>query len=191
MNDVEIEIKVYIKDSEPLVDFLENNATFESEKHQVDEYFSPTHRDFLASRPTTEWLRLRDSAGSHSLNYKKYHFDQNGKPTHCDEYQTKVEDLSKVKKIFAALNFKSLVVVDKVRKSWLYQNYEISLDSVKGLGEFIEIEYLGQEEQPNPEKITSEMIRFLKNIGYDKLKIDYVGYPFLLLFPQGAKYEEL
>ena len=61
MNNIEIEIQVNIENSKPLIEFLEKNAEFKLEEHQIDEYFSPAHRDFVAVRPVNEWLRLRNS----------------------------------------------------------------------------------------------------------------------------------
>lgn len=190
MNDVEIEITVNIENNKPLMEFLEKNAEFEKEKHQIDEYFSPAHRDFLDVRPVKEWLRLRDADGEYSINYKNWHYDKNGKSYHCDEYETKVEDLRQIKKILDILNFKSLVKVDKIRKTWIYKDYEIDIDSVKKLGDFVEVEYIGKDEDVDPKKITEEMINFLKNLGCGKIKRDYIGYPFRLLFPDEVKSEE-
>ena len=190
MNNIEIEIQVNIEKSKPLIEFLNKNAEFKSEKHQVDEYFSPIHRNFIEVRPVKEWLRLRDSEGSYSLNYKNWYCDDNGKSYHCDEYETKVENLTQLKNILEVLNFKSIIKVDKIRKTWAYKNYEISIDSVKRLGDFVEIEYIGKDEKANPKKITVEMINFLKDRGCGKIKRNYVGYPFQLLFPEEVKYEE-
>ena len=190
MNDVEIEITVDIENSKPLIEFLEKEAEFKKEKHQVDEYFSPAHRNFLDVRPVKEWLRLRDEDGNYSLNYKNWHYDKNGKNScYCDEYETKVEEIGKIKKILEVLDFKSLVIVDKVRKTWVWKDYEIDVDSVKGLGDFVEIEYIGKEEV-EPKKTTEEMVDFLKNLGCGKIKRDYVGYPFKLLFPEEVKFKE-
>ncbi len=189
MNDVEIEITVNIENNKPLMEFLEKNAEFKSEKHQIDEYFSPAHRDFLDVRPVKEWLRLRDADGGYSINYKNWHYDKNGKSYHCDEYETKVEDLNQIKKILDILNFKSLVKVDKIRKTWIYKDYEIDIDSVKKLGDFVEIEYIGRDEK-DPKRTTEEMVNFLKNLGCGKIKRDYIGYPFRLLFPDEVKSEE-
>ena len=183
MNDVEIEITVNIEHTKPLIEFLEKNTEFKSEKHQIDEYFSPAHRGFLDIRPVKEWLRLRDADGEYSINYKNWHYNKDGKSYHCDEYETKVEDLSQIKKILNVLNFKPLVKVDKIRKTWLYKDYEIDMDSVKKLGDFVEIEYIGKDKNVDPKKITEEMIDFLKNLGCGKIKSNYVGYPFQLLFP--------
>ena len=190
MKNVEIEIQVNIENSDPLIDFLEKNAKFKVKNHQVDEYFSPAHRDFVAVRPVNEWLRLRNSNGKYSINYKNWHREKNGKSHYCDEYETEIEDLFQFKNILNILNFRSLVKVDKVRKIWTYKNCEIAVDSVKGLGDFVEIEYIGKNEKVNPEEITEEMIKFLKNIGCGKIKRNYVGYPFQLLFPSEVKLEE-
>jgi predicted adenylyl cyclase CyaB len=190
MDNIEVEITVNIENSKSLIEFLEKNAEFKKEKHQVDEYFSPAHRNFVEVRPVKEWLRLRNEDGKYSINYKNWHYDDDPeKSSYCDEYETKVEDLGKIKKILEALDLKSLVKVDKLRKTWVYNNYEIDVDLVKELGDFIEIEYIGKE-KVDPKKTTDEMVSFLKKLGCGKIKRDYVGYPFRLLFPNEAKWEE-
>lgn len=190
MNDVEIEIQVNIENSKPLVEFLKKSGEFKSEEHQIDEYFSPAHRNFIEVRPTKEWLRLRDSDGKYSINYKNWLYNEDGKSYHCDEYETKIEDLTQLKKILDVLDFKPLVKVDKIRKIWTYKDYEIAADSVKRLGDFVEIEYIGKDEKIDPKKVTEEMVNFLKSVGCGKIKRNYVGYPFQLLFPSEVKFEE-
>lgn len=81
--------------------------------------------------------------------------------------------------------------VDKTRETWEYQDYEIAIDQVKGLGDFVEIEYKGEEKSVDPVKIANEMIVFLKEIGLSNIRRNYQGYPFLLLFPDEAKEEHL
>ena len=190
MRDKEIEIQVRVGNPKPLLEFLDKNADFKSEKHQIDEYFSPTHRDFIKVRPVKEWLRLRDSGGKSSITYKNWHYDEGGKSHYCDEYESGVEDISQLKKILDTLDSKSVVRVDKTRKTWTYKNYEIAVDSVRELGDFVEIEYIGKDENPDPRKITEEMVEFLKNLDCGKIERNYVGYPFQLLFPDEVKFEE-
>lgn len=190
MNDIEIEIQVNVANLKPLMAFLKKNAKFKVKTHQVDEYFTPNHRNFLSVRPIAEWLRLRDANGHYSINYKKWYFDKNGRSYHCDEFESKVEDFKQIKKIFNALNFKPIVRVDKLRRIWIYKDYEISVDSVKKLGGFVEIEYVGKDNGINPKKITDEMVNFLKSLGCGKIKRNYVGYPFQLLFPEEIRYED-
>jgi adenylate cyclase class 2 len=190
MKNVEIEIQVSIEKSEPLLAFLKKNAEFKSEKRQIDEYFSPAHRDFIAVRPAAEWLRLRESDGHYSFCYKYWHHEGE-ESLYCDEYETGIEEPEKMRKILKALDFKSLVTVDKSRQVWRYLDFEIALDSVKNLGEFVEIEYKGKDENADPKTITEEMVKFLKAAGCGEIKINFQGYPYLLLFPQEAKYETL
>lgn len=190
MDNIEIEIQVNTENSKSLVEFLEKEAEFKGEKHQIDEYFTPAHRNFLDIRPVKEWLRLRNADGKYSLNYKNWHYDDNDKSSYCDEYETSIESIDAIKKIFAVLNFKSIVTVDKIRKIWHYQDYEIALDSVKGLGNFVEIEYKGTDDTADPKQITNEMIEFLKQHNCGTIKRNYKGYPFLLLFPDEVEYEK-
>jgi adenylate cyclase class 2 len=186
----EIEIQVQVDAIAPLLDFLKANGQFKNEKHQVDEYFTPAHRDFTAVRPTNEWLRLRDSGGKASVNYKVWHQDTHGKSTYADEFETPIEDIVNMRKIFEVLNFKSLTIVDKVRKTWAYGDYEIAIDSVKGLGEFVEIERLTNE-NVDVKKIVDEMIGFIKSLGCGKVTRNFVGYPFMLLFKDEIRIEVL
>ncbi len=190
MKDIEIEIKVQIKNSNKLVKFLQKEAKLQYQTHQIDEYYTPEHRNFIAVRPTPEWLRLRNSDNKYSVNYKRWHYDDRGKSNYCDEYETQVADLDQFKKIFSAIDIKPLVVVDKIRKSYKYKNYEISLDSVKNLGEFIEVEFKGKINNRKPEDICDEMVGFLKSHGCGKITRNFVGYPFQLLFPEELDIEE-
>jgi predicted adenylyl cyclase CyaB len=188
-NNIEIEIQVNVENSEPLLKFLQENGEFKKEVRQIDDYFSPAYDDFLSQRPVAKWLRLRNAGEHFFINYKNWHFTPEGQSHYCDEFETKIEDLDKTKKILEALNFKIITTVDKTRKIWEYQDYEIAIDSVASLGDFVEIEYIGQEDKINPEEVTAKMISFLKNIGVGKITRNHVGYPFLLLFPDEVKYE--
>ncbi len=186
----EIEIQVQVENVRPLLDALEKKGQFKGEKHQIDEYFSPAHRDFTAVRPVNEWLRLRESGGKASVNYKLWHQDSAGKSTFADEYETPVEDIAVMRKVFEVLNFRSLAVVDKKRKVWEYEDYEVSVDSVKGLGDFVEIELLTNEDV-DVAKVVAGMVDFLKSLGCGKIVRNHVGYPFMLLFKDEVKTEIL
>lgn len=190
MKDIEIEIQVNIEKSESLINFLKENGSFQKEVRQIDEYFSPVDHNFFEVRPVKEWLRLRNSSNAYSINYKNYHYDKNGKSSYCDEREVVIKSADQMKEILNFLGFKNIVTVDKVRKIWAYKDYEISIDLVKNLGNFVEIEYIGNGKKVEPHKITNEMIIFLKNIDCGVIKRNYVGYPFQLMFPEETKFEE-
>lgn len=184
----EIEIKVKVEKISPLLVFLQKKAKFQKENLQVDEYFTPAHRNFIKERPVKEWFRLRESNPC-SLNYKKYHFVKDGKSYESDEFEVEINDLAQVKKILKALNLKSIVKVNKTRKVWTYENYEIAIDSVKKLGEFVEIEFIGKKGRKSAKQISAEMIEFLKSLNCGKIYRNFQGYPFLLLFKNETEYQ--
>ncbi|HEY4496668.1 MAG TPA: class IV adenylate cyclase [Candidatus Paceibacterota bacterium] len=190
MNKKEIEIQVKLGDGKPLLEFLGKNADFKGEYHQIDEYYTPPHKDFSASRPVNEWLRLRDSEGQYSINYKYWHYDGDEKSRYCDEYESRIEDIDTLRKIFKALDFRSVVTVDKYRKIWIYKHFEITMDDVKNLGDFVEIEYIGESTNLNPAEINKEMINFLKDVGCKDIQRNYVGYAFSLMARDEVKWEE-
>ncbi len=190
MKDIEIEIQVRVGQTKKLLEFLESNAQFVAEEYQKDEYFTPAHRDFAAIKPIAEWLRLRES-GKGSITYKNWHYGEDGKSTHCDEYETKVDDIDQMRKIFSVLDIKPVIVVEKTRKTWVYENYEIALDQITDLGEFVEIEYKGDAVAADSERITKEMVVFLKELDCGTIERNNGGYPFMILYPGEVKFEEL
>lgn len=187
-NNKEIEIQMRVENVSALMDFLQAKAEFKAEKKEVDEYYTPAHRDFLAIRPVKEWLRLRDRDGKFTINYKDWHYEANGQSNYCDEYETVVENIETMRSILAALNCKVIVRVEKVRKTWIYGDYEIDIDSVVGLGDFVEIEYAGTDFEVDPKAVTDQMVEFLRDRNCGKIERNYQGYPFLLLFPGEQKF---
>lgn len=190
-NNKEIEIQVNIENSGPLLEFLKLKGIFKHEVRQIDKYFSPVKDSFLATRPVSRWLRLRETDKGCSFNYKNWYFDNEGKSNYCDEFETKIEDINTTEKILEALGFNNIVIVDKLRKIWTFGDYEIAVDSIKNLGDFVEIEYIGSDDGVDPVKVTDEMILFLKNIGVGEITRNYVGYPFIILFPDEVEYQIL
>jgi adenylate cyclase class 2 len=177
----EIEIQVQVENSKGLLEFLGAQAKFVGERRQVDEYFVPAHKNFLAVAPIEEWLRLRTAEGGSSMNYKKWYFDEQQNGTYADEYETPVADIAMARRILLALDMKPIIKVDKLRKTWTYEDYEICIDIVEGLGEFVEVEYKGSRAVVDNELIRQEMIQFLKELGCGQLILNHTGYPALLL----------
>lgn len=188
--DREIEIQVQVEKPEKLIAFLKKQAVFKYKNHQIDGYFVPAHRNFLDKKPIEEWLRVRESDAKASITYKKWYYQKSGRSTHCDEYETNIENADQFKKILRALDFKPVVTVNKVREVYSYLEYEIAIDSVKGLGNFIEIESEAKKDK-DPTKTTQEMIKFLKDLQVGKIHRNYRGYSYSLLFPEDTNVEEL
>lgn len=183
MKDIEIEIQVRVEGVELLEDFLHKNGKFTGEKYQKDDYYTPSHRNFLAKEPVEEWLRLRNSQ-SGSITYKKWHYDENGKSEYCDEYESKIGDVEQLQKILAVLDHELIATVEKTRRTWVYNDYEVAIDKVTSLGDFVEVEYKGTGDVADATKITDGMIAFLKSVGCTAIERNFVGYPFMILYPE-------
>jgi adenylate cyclase class 2 len=189
MKNVEVEIQVEIENINPLAELLEEDGKFLFSEHQIDHYYTPAHRNFAAIKPINEWLRLRNSDSKYSITYKNWHRDEDKKSSHCDEYETTIGDIDQIEKILNVLDFKTVVIVDKKRKAYLYKDWEIALDEVKNLGNFVEVEYKGTQVR-DAKDIANEMKDFLRALNLGKIKINSVGYAFKLLNPDGDHLEE-
>lgn len=185
-NDKEIEIKIPINEKtfNNLKNRLKKIAKFKNSKKQIDEYYTPKHRNFVKPKLPYEWLSIRERGDKSILNYKYFH-PKNAKVfTHCDEFETEIKGSEKLKKIFLSLNFKKLITIEKEREIYIYNNeFEISLDKVKDLGLFIEIEAL--KNSKNVKKTLKELFQFAKELNLDISKVDKKGYPYLMMHKKG------
>lgn len=182
-NNREIEVKFPLKNQQKVVSFLNSHAKkIVTNDFQRDSYFTPPHRHFLSVEYPYEWLRLRESVKGIFLNYKHFYPENKKINDYCDEFETKVDTLI-IKKIFESLNFKELVVVEKNRNSWMFKDVEISIDDIKKLGQFIELEIMTHFDDPKQAK--EYLYTLLKAINAEVGEEDYRGYPFLLLEKEG------
>lgn len=175
----EVELRVQIEHAKTFTRFLEQEAKFLKEEEQLDEYFSPINRSFIAENPVKEWLRLRTENEVSTLTYKLWHYEASGTANYCDEHESQVVLPDEIRAILRGLGFESLITVHKLRTSYLYEKYEISLDTVTDLGSFIEIEWKGKD--GNPGHILAGMLTFLKGHAVGKVERNEVGYPKLAL----------
>lgn len=175
---IEVEIRILLEDAKAIETILKNKFPIIKQKHQVDEYFSHPTRNFYANAALHEYLRIRQDSGSCSLDYHIAHITK-GKKMHTEEFEVKVEDAQKLREILLNLGFKPLVVVDKDRKIFDCTDFEACLDSIKDLGNFLEIE--AKRDFGGIEKTRQECIDFLKNIGIDYKPAPEMGYPDMLI----------
>ncbi len=184
-NGVEIEIKVPLEESAflKLKEQLKSSARFVKSKTEKDDYFTPSHRNFVEPEFPFEWLRLRNLGDSVIITYKHFYPENVEKTTHCDEFETEVRNPAHFFKILQALNFKKLVSVEKTRETYHYDEFEIALDTVKELGHFVEIEAL--KDFGSVSVARERIFEFSKKLGIDTSNCDLRGYPFLLLKKKG------
>lgn len=175
-NDIETEIKIKIDKTkyQSLISFMDNKAEFINESNHSDVYYEPVHRSFTDKEIIKEWLRIGKRGNKNIITYKNWY------DVHCDEYEVEIDDIDKMYKIFEVLNFKQISKVDKKRRKYIYLNkYEISLDDVKNLGYFIEIEVIKYEKTITQEY--DELLKLAKDLDLNLDAIDKKGYPYYFI----------
>jgi adenylate cyclase class 2 len=99
-----------------------------------------------------------------SLRHRSEFSDMFGPPLHANHFLTvkgpkegderKEVELGCVPKVEAitgflhALGFSAIATVQKSRTTWIRMGYNVSVDEVEGLGNFVEIEFIGKEDRP-------------------------------------------
>lgn len=85
-----------------------------------------------------------------------------------------MDDSINLKKIFKVLGLEEIAYVDKIRRIYKYKDkYEISLDIVKELGYFVEIEIKKYNKDLSLEY--DELLKVAKNFGLNLNNIDRRG----------------
>ena len=182
----EVEIRAKLLNLDEVEKFISDNHISKTyENHQKDTYFDNPECTFLADPDCVyKWLRVRDEKGKLTLNFKHWLPENEPVKTYCDETEFPLSNLDEMKDYLPKLGFKPegfepIIIVDKVRNSYIYKNCEISIDRVKDLGNYIEIEYKGESD--NVEEIQSLLSNILKEMNASVGEMDYKGYAYNLL----------
>ena len=137
---MEMEIKAKVSDFDGIKDILRDiGAEYTGKKEQRDIYFNHPCRDFAE---TDEAVRVRIEDHAY-ITYKGPKIDEKTKSR--EEVELRVEDEKKAAEFLKKLGFRKAGEVKKIRETYSYHNIEISLDTVEGLGLFVEIEIQGSE----------------------------------------------
>ncbi len=137
---------------------------------QSDTYFAAPYRDFAK---TDEALRIRNLDGRAVLTYKGPKLDSVSKTR--KEFETVVDEKNTTE-ILHALGFSEAGAVRKRREVFRAGDITVCLDSVEGLGEFLEVEIVVEEEQ-EPGPIRFKLFEFLKQFGIseeDSIRTSYL-----------------
>lgn len=113
--------------------------------NQTDVCYNHPLRDF---RKTREVLRVRaEKPEKLILTYKSPVSSRRSKAR--VEYEVGFDDVHSISEILKALKFKPLVAVIKRREIWKLGDVLINLDTVNGLGMFVELETVCRKEEKN------------------------------------------
>jgi adenylate cyclase class 2 len=181
MKYIEVEQKFALTEPDKLKQKLEERGGKRGPAvRQVDTYYNAPHRDFLAPVVISEWLRLRETDNGASVNYKRWLPEDAEIKTHCDEYETPIDDAEALRRTLLALGFTKLVAVDKTREEWTIPGeVVVAFDTVSDTGHFVEFEFKG--EAKSAEEAITRLQEFID--GLDVRLGDRInrGYPHMLL----------
>ena len=131
----EREVKIKVKDLERVRNRIrDNRGILKKRVSQIDIYYSHPCRDF---KKTDEALRVRIERGSKEVTYKGPRIAK-GEVKVREEINVAVK--GEIEKIFEKLGFKRIAEIEKEREEYELKGFKISLDKVRKLGEFVEIE---------------------------------------------------
>ncbi|MBW6470839.1 MAG: class IV adenylate cyclase [Methanosarcinaceae archaeon] len=167
---IEIEVKARA-DHEWIKDLLKVlGARAIGVEHHCDTYYNAPHRDFSI---TDEALRIRIVNGRAVLTYKGKKLDAVSKTR--EEFETGVDAVI-MRSILLSLGFVESGVVKKTRAVFEMEDLTICLDSVDGLGDFIEVETMVQSKSDVDEH-RARVFGFLERLGVgqeDSIRVSYL-----------------
>jgi len=150
----EVEQKYPVDDLEATKRHLvDMGATIGPVKVEVDTYFAHPCRDFAE---TDEALRIRQIGDVHYLTYKGSKVDETTKTRPELELPLSSDpaEASRWPKLLQALGFTKVAVVRKERRKVSVtvqgEEVEVCLDRVESVGEFVELEWIAQDESLLP-----------------------------------------
>jgi adenylate cyclase class 2 len=158
---IEVEVKVRASHDEVEKLLEELGAVRVTEKTQEDVYFTAPHRDFAR---TDEALRVRHQNGEAYVTYKGPKLDEETKTR--EEHETLVGDAEEARAVFESLGFEEFGTVKKQRTVYELDGKTVTLDDVKGLGEFVEVE-IDIADNADTKKSRAEILDTLERLELD------------------------
>ena len=164
-----IEIKARCANPQAIRDILRSQgADFRGTDHQIDTYFNVAHGR----------LKLREGNIENALVYYEREDQQGPKQAQVTLYPT--TSGSGLKEILTQ-SLGVLVVVQKQREIYFIDNVKFHLDTVDGLGTFVEIEAIDKDGTVGREKLLAQCHAFLELLQILPNDLVAVSYSDLLL----------
>ena len=163
----EVELKFPLEEEASLLAQLEAlGAVRGAALEQRDLYFAHPDRDFAQ---TDEAFRMRCTGESNRLTYKGPIVDAQTKMRH--EIEIGLDDgastADSLQQMLELLGFRAVRTVVKTRVpfslEWEQRSLEVALDTVPGLGTFLEIELLAEEDEREAARET--VLRLAEHLG--------------------------
>jgi predicted adenylyl cyclase CyaB len=167
---IEVEAKVFVKHPEAIRKKAGILGKFIGKEEKIDDYYT---LESLKKRPEKS-LRIRKVDGYHIVNFKKPEAYARGVWAK-KEVEFRTSNIADFLRLMHDFGFRKWLTKEKVCEIFeIKKNFHIELNNVKGLGWFIEVEYLAKEK--NVETARKEVYRVLRELGYSKKDTIKAGY---------------
>ncbi|WP_292520660.1 class IV adenylate cyclase [Methanoculleus sp.] len=174
---LEVEAKFAVPGLEEIRGRLDRRGVrMASRQQERDVYYNAPHRDF---GETDEALRVRYDDTGFTVTYKGPKV-RVGSAKAREEFNLVVASGKTLEEILSRLGFRRAATVSKVREFYEMGDVTVTLDDVDGLGKFIEIEILTEEETSDA---ADRIGMIAKELGVDGPPI-YTSYLEMLLSKQ-------
>lgn len=125
-------------------------------------YYDPLRNDLKPYKDGKLYasFRIREKAEDTFITYKNDHYAR-GIWQYSDEFEVKTDDLMTTISIVESLGFKQLLVIESEKHFYRFNDYEMALEVVTGLGIFLEIEL---KKEVDPSQVTQckmEIMNFI------------------------------
>ena len=172
----EVELKLRASHDALREELAAQGADHVDSRTQTDTYYDAPHREFSE---TDEALRIRheqpaDGETVTKITYKGPLIEAESKTR--EEHETAVDSEAALEGVLSGLGFEPAATVEKDREFYALEGYTITLDSVSGLGEFVEVEQEATESEV--EAVREGAIDLLSALGLDasdQIRTSYLG----------------
>ncbi len=160
---LEVEAKAYLPEPERIItSILELGGREIYFTVQRDTYYRHPGRDFAQ---TDEALRIREEEGRSFITYKGPKLDAETKSR--EELEVPLVDPKDLGMLLLRLDFEPVAVVEKRRRAYMVGTLEVTVDEVKGLGYFLEVEAKNCDDL---EEGKAKVLGLLDTLGLDHLE---------------------
>jgi adenylate cyclase class 2 len=169
----EVELKVRASHDAVVRRLGETDATRLGTVEQTDVYYDAPDRDFAE---TDEALRVREERGdgvTTRLTYKGPLLEAESKTR--PEAETAVDDPEATDDILSGLGYRPAAEVHKERTRFEYRGYTVALDSVDGLGEFVEVETEAEGDVERAREGARDVMSSLGLNPDEQIRTSYLG----------------
>ena len=159
------------------------NFNFVGEEKIMDTYFYDTNK--ISSKQTKdkelgECLRLRSKNQKIYVSYTIDKYDEEGNWLYAQHFETEVPNVQAALSQFNQANLKEMMTIRKIRNHFTNGNYELFIENVEALGNFIEIEKIINDDR-DILALKKEMKEFAGTLNIQMSDVLKTGKPEMML----------